>query len=174
MWRKQQKSVSVNVIVETRVERKKKGLSSSVCLNLSSHVVDRPFAGKSSIPSPDSPQSLDGCYFSPTLVTDWFWGVVSEAVEELRRSPQRGIPTPERLERNGPLATIVLQVHDCGGRHRLFFKAPSWVPFAHPPPLSLSAGRVQPGAVRPAACGVVSGLARCGPRLADGQPLLGW
>lgn len=44
------------------------------------------------------------------LVTDWFWGVVSEAVEELRRSPQRGIPTPERLERNGPLATIILQV----------------------------------------------------------------
>lgn len=43
-------------------------------------------------------------------MTDWFWGVVSEAVEELRRSPQRGIPTPERLERNGPLTTIILQV----------------------------------------------------------------
>jgi len=53
---------------------------------------------------------LDGCYFSPSLVTDWFWGVVSEAVEELRRSPQRGIPTPDRLERNGPLTTIILQV----------------------------------------------------------------
>ncbi|XP_057710997.1 transmembrane protein 102 [Corythoichthys intestinalis] len=65
--------------------------------------------GKGSIPSLDSPQSLDGCYFSPALVTDWFWGVVSEAVEELRRSPQRGIPTPERLERNGPLATVILQ-----------------------------------------------------------------
>lgn len=69
-----------------------------------------PCSGKGSIPSLDSPQSLDGCYFSPTLVTDWFWGVVSEAVEELRRSPQRGIPTPERLERNGPLTTIILQV----------------------------------------------------------------
>uniref|UniRef100_A0A8C6SNA6 Transmembrane protein 102 n=1 Tax=Neogobius melanostomus TaxID=47308 RepID=A0A8C6SNA6_9GOBI len=53
--------------------------------------------------------SLDGCYFAPSLVTDWFWGVVREAVEELRRSPQRGIPTAERLERNGPLTTIVLQ-----------------------------------------------------------------
>uniref|UniRef100_A0A8C6SND3 Transmembrane protein 102 n=1 Tax=Neogobius melanostomus TaxID=47308 RepID=A0A8C6SND3_9GOBI len=60
-------------------------------------------------PSPGSPQSLDGCYFAPSLVTDWFWGVVREAVEELRRSPQRGIPTAERLERNGPLTTIVLQ-----------------------------------------------------------------
>lgn len=67
-------------------------------------------SGKGSLPSLGSPQSLDGCYFSPTLVTDWFWGVVSEAVEELRRSPQRGIPTPERLERNGPLTTIILQV----------------------------------------------------------------
>lgn len=67
-------------------------------------------SGKGAIPSLGSPQSLDGCYFSPTLVTDWFWGVVSEAVEELRRSPQRGIPTPERLERNGPLTTIILQV----------------------------------------------------------------
>lgn len=65
--------------------------------------------GKGSVPSLSSPQSLDGCYFSPTLVTDWFWGVVSEAVEELRRSPQRGIPTPDRLERNGPLTTIILQ-----------------------------------------------------------------
>lgn len=43
-------------------------------------------------------------------MTDWFWGVVSEAVEELRRSPQRGIPSPDRLERNGPLTTIILQV----------------------------------------------------------------
>lgn len=67
-------------------------------------------SGQGSIPSLGSPQSLDGCYFSPTLVTDWFWGVVSEAVEELRRSPQRGIPTPDRLERNGPLTTIILQV----------------------------------------------------------------
>ncbi|XP_034413056.1 transmembrane protein 102 [Cyclopterus lumpus] len=64
---------------------------------------------KGSIPSLDSPHSLDGCYFSPSLVTDWFWGVVSEAVEELRRCPQRGIPTPDRLERNGPLTTIILQ-----------------------------------------------------------------
>uniref|UniRef100_A0A3P9L7G0 Protein MB21D2 n=1 Tax=Oryzias latipes TaxID=8090 RepID=A0A3P9L7G0_ORYLA len=32
-----------------------------------------------------------------------------EAVDELRRSPQRGIPIPERLERNGPLTTIILQ-----------------------------------------------------------------
>uniref|UniRef100_A0AAV2KQF7 ribonuclease H n=1 Tax=Knipowitschia caucasica TaxID=637954 RepID=A0AAV2KQF7_KNICA len=60
-------------------------------------------------PSLGSPQALDGCYFSPSLVSDWFWGVVQEAVEELRRSPQRGIPTPERLERNGPLTTIILQ-----------------------------------------------------------------
>lgn len=69
-----------------------------------------PPSGKGSIPSLGSPQSLDGCYFSPSLVTDWFWGVVSEAVEELRRSPQRGIPIPDRLERNGPLTTIILQV----------------------------------------------------------------
>ncbi|XP_033839896.1 transmembrane protein 102 [Periophthalmus magnuspinnatus] len=65
--------------------------------------------GKGVPPSLGSPQALDGCYFSPALVTDWFWGVVREAVEELRRSPQRGIPTPERLERNGPLTTIILQ-----------------------------------------------------------------
>ncbi|KAM6949031.1 transmembrane protein 102 [Aplochiton taeniatus] len=54
-------------------------------------------------------QSLDGCYFSPALVTDWFWGVVRAAVEELQRSPKRGIPLPERLERHGPLTTIILQ-----------------------------------------------------------------
>ncbi|XP_020347073.1 protein MB21D2 isoform X1 [Oncorhynchus kisutch] len=61
-------------------------------------------------PSLHSPhQSLDGCYFSPALVADWFWGVVGEAVDELRRSPQRGIPIPERLERNGPLTTLILQ-----------------------------------------------------------------
>ncbi|XP_056156649.1 transmembrane protein 102 [Lampris incognitus] len=64
---------------------------------------------RGSIPSLGSPQSLDGCYFSPALVADWFWGVVSEAIEELRRNPQRGIPIPERLERNGPLTTIILQ-----------------------------------------------------------------
>ncbi|KAG7250914.1 hypothetical protein CRUP_008682, partial [Coryphaenoides rupestris] len=67
--------------------------------------------GRSPASSPAcSPHSLDGCYFSPTLVTDWFWGVVSQAVEELRRNPKRGIPVPERLERNGPLTTIILQV----------------------------------------------------------------
>ena len=67
-------------------------------------------AGRGSASSPGSPQSLDGCYFSPALVTDWFWAVVSQAVEELRRNPKRGIPVPERLERNGPLTTIILQV----------------------------------------------------------------
>lgn len=72
-------------------------------------------SGKGAIPSLGSPQALDGCYFSPALVTGWFWGVVSEAVEELRRSPQRGIPTPDRLERNGPLTTIILQVCLEGG-----------------------------------------------------------
>ncbi|KAJ3584876.1 hypothetical protein NHX12_013599 [Muraenolepis orangiensis] len=56
-----------------------------------------------------SPQSLDGCYFSPALVTDWFWDVVSQAVDELRRKPKRGLPVPGRLERNGPLTTIILQ-----------------------------------------------------------------
>ncbi|CAF92796.1 unnamed protein product, partial [Tetraodon nigroviridis] len=50
-----------------------------------------------------------GATFRPPWCSDWFWGVVSEAVEELRRSPQRGIPAPERLERNGPLTTIILQ-----------------------------------------------------------------
>ncbi|CAL8377250.1 transmembrane protein 102 [Gadus morhua] len=65
--------------------------------------------GRGSASSPGSPQSLDGCYFSPALVTDWFWAVVSQAVEELRRNPKRGIPVPERLERNGPLTTIILQ-----------------------------------------------------------------
>ncbi|KAL4631112.1 protein MB21D2-like isoform X3 [Arapaima gigas] len=60
------------------------------------------------IPSLQSPQSLDGCYFSPTLVTDWFWNVVGTAMEELRKSPQRGTPVPERVERNGPLTTLVL------------------------------------------------------------------
>lgn len=55
-----------------------------------------------------SPQSLDGCYFSPALVTDWFWEVVNVAVEELRRNPQRGIPVPDRVERNGPVTTLVL------------------------------------------------------------------
>lgn len=49
-----------------------------------------------------------------------------------------------------------------------------WVAVGHPPLLSLFPGRIQPGAVRPAACGVFSGLACCGPRLADSQPLLGW
>ncbi|KAI4896808.1 hypothetical protein NFI96_029267 [Prochilodus magdalenae] len=62
-----------------------------------------------SIPSLQSPQSLDGCYFSPLLVTDWFWNVVGAAVEELRRNPQRGIPVPDRIERNGPLTTLILK-----------------------------------------------------------------
>ncbi|XP_041925622.1 transmembrane protein 102 isoform X1 [Alosa sapidissima] len=57
---------------------------------------------------PPSPQSLDGCYFSPTLVADWFWEVVGVAVEELKRNPQRGIPVPDRVERNGPVTTLVL------------------------------------------------------------------
>ncbi|XP_030636153.1 transmembrane protein 102 [Chanos chanos] len=64
--------------------------------------------GRGSIPSLQSPQSLDGCYFSPELVADWFWEVVGKAVEELRRNPQRGIPVPERVERNGPLTTLIL------------------------------------------------------------------
>ncbi|XP_062372362.1 transmembrane protein 102 [Sardina pilchardus] len=57
---------------------------------------------------PPSPQSLDGCYFSPALVADWFWEVVGVAVEELKRNPQRGIPVPDRVERNGPVTTLVL------------------------------------------------------------------
>uniref|UniRef100_A0A8C1N842 Transmembrane protein 102 n=1 Tax=Cyprinus carpio TaxID=7962 RepID=A0A8C1N842_CYPCA len=61
-----------------------------------------------SIPSLQPLQSLDGCYFSPLLVTDWFWSVVGMAVEELRRNPQRGIPVPDRVERNGPLTTLIL------------------------------------------------------------------
>ncbi|XP_028856398.1 transmembrane protein 102 [Denticeps clupeoides] len=64
--------------------------------------------GRASIQSLDSSQSLDGCYFSPTLVADWFWDVVVKAVEELRRTPQRGIPVPDRAERNGPLTTLIL------------------------------------------------------------------
>ncbi|TKS92648.1 Protein MB21D2 [Collichthys lucidus] len=35
--------------------------------------------GKGSIPSLGSPQSLDGCYFSPSLVIDWFWGVAGSS-----------------------------------------------------------------------------------------------
>ncbi|XP_060730763.1 transmembrane protein 102 [Tachysurus vachellii] len=62
-----------------------------------------------SIPSLHSPQSLDGCYFSPLLVTEWFWNVVGTAVEELKRHPQRGIPVPDRVERNGPLTTLILK-----------------------------------------------------------------
>ncbi|XP_048885273.1 transmembrane protein 102 isoform X1 [Brienomyrus brachyistius] len=64
--------------------------------------------GRATIPSLQSPQVLDGCYFSPTLVADWFWDVVGMAVEELRKNPQRGTPVPERVERNGPLTTLVL------------------------------------------------------------------
>ncbi len=33
-------------------------------------------AVRGSIPSLQPPQSLDGCYFSPLLVADWFWSVV--------------------------------------------------------------------------------------------------
>ncbi|KAG7465293.1 hypothetical protein MATL_G00175010 [Megalops atlanticus] len=55
-----------------------------------------------------SPRALDGCYFSPALVADWFWDVVGKAVEELRKNPQRGTPVPERVERNGPLTTLIL------------------------------------------------------------------
>lgn len=65
-------------------------------------------AVQGSIPSLQSSQLLDGCYFSPLLVTDWFWSVVGTAVEELRRNPQRGIPVPDRVERNGPLTTLIL------------------------------------------------------------------
>ncbi|XP_076843500.1 transmembrane protein 102 [Brachyhypopomus gauderio] len=59
--------------------------------------------------SPHTSQSLDGCYFSPLLVADWFWNVVGVAVEELRRNPQRGIPVPDRVERNGPVTTLILR-----------------------------------------------------------------
>ncbi|XP_073693349.1 transmembrane protein 102 isoform X1 [Garra rufa] len=65
-------------------------------------------AVRGSIPSLLPPQTLDGCYFSPLLVADWFWSVVGTAVEELRRNPQRGIPVPDRVERNGPLTTLIL------------------------------------------------------------------
>ncbi|KAJ8389292.1 hypothetical protein AAFF_G00121570 [Aldrovandia affinis] len=68
-----------------------------------------PVPGIAAIPALQSPNSLDGCYFSPLLVADWFWGVVGQAVEELRRSPQRGTPVPERVERNGPLTTLILR-----------------------------------------------------------------
>ncbi|KAG5853321.1 hypothetical protein ANANG_G00071950 [Anguilla anguilla] len=64
--------------------------------------------GPASIPSLQPAGSLDGSYFSPLLVADWFWGVVGRAVAELRRSPQRGTPVPERVERNGPLTTLIL------------------------------------------------------------------
>ncbi|KAJ8337767.1 hypothetical protein SKAU_G00367330 [Synaphobranchus kaupii] len=64
--------------------------------------------GRASIPSLQSPGSLDGSYFSPLLVADWFWDVVGKAVHELRKSPQRGTPVPERVERNGPLTTLIL------------------------------------------------------------------
>uniref|UniRef100_A0A8C4SKW0 Transmembrane protein 102 n=1 Tax=Erpetoichthys calabaricus TaxID=27687 RepID=A0A8C4SKW0_ERPCA len=55
----------------------------------------------------DGDQS-DGYYFSPTLVVDWFSGAVLKAVNELRRNPQRGTPVPERVERNGPVTTLIL------------------------------------------------------------------
>lgn len=102
-------------------------------------------------------------------MTGWFWGVVSEAVEELRRSPQRGIPTPDRLERNGPLTTIILQVYLGGGVNVSGSIPCVTVMNCSPPP----AGGLQPGLVRPAPRGFVSRLARCGPGLADRQPLLG-
>ncbi|KAJ8246845.1 hypothetical protein GJAV_G00256020 [Gymnothorax javanicus] len=35
-------------------------------------------------------------------------GVVGKAVDELRRTPQRGTPVPERVERNGPVTTLIL------------------------------------------------------------------
>ncbi|MBN3303042.1 M21D2 protein, partial [Amia calva] len=54
------------------------------------------------------PQTPDGCYFSPTLVVDWFHGAVAAAVKELRHNPKRGTPVPEKVERNGPLTTLIL------------------------------------------------------------------
>nr|XP_006627426.1 PREDICTED: transmembrane protein 102 [Lepisosteus oculatus]XP_015196069.1 PREDICTED: transmembrane protein 102 [Lepisosteus oculatus]XP_015196070.1 PREDICTED: transmembrane protein 102 [Lepisosteus oculatus]XP_015196071.1 PREDICTED: transmembrane protein 102 [Lepisosteus oculatus]XP_015196072.1 PREDICTED: transmembrane protein 102 [Lepisosteus oculatus]XP_015196073.1 PREDICTED: transmembrane protein 102 [Lepisosteus oculatus] len=56
----------------------------------------------------DASPSLEGCYFSPTLVADWFAGAVDTAVSELRCNPKRGTPVPERVERNGPLTTLIL------------------------------------------------------------------
>ncbi|XP_064181673.1 transmembrane protein 102 [Anguilla rostrata] len=73
--------------------------------------------GPASIPSLQPAGSLDGSYFSPLLVADWFWGVVGRAVAELRRSPQRGTPVPERVERNGPLTTLILTA----GRSRVLY-----------------------------------------------------
>ncbi|MGH0177676.1 UNVERIFIED_CONTAM: hypothetical protein FKN15_075713 [Acipenser sinensis] len=47
-------------------------------------------------------------YFSPTLVADWFSEAVLKVINELRRNPQRGTPIPERVERNGPVTTLIL------------------------------------------------------------------
>ncbi|RXM94352.1 Protein MB21D2 [Acipenser ruthenus] len=49
-----------------------------------------------------------GYYFSPTLVADWFSEAVLKVINELRRNPQRGTPIPERVERNGPVTTLIL------------------------------------------------------------------
>ncbi|MGH0171072.1 UNVERIFIED_CONTAM: hypothetical protein FKN15_060012 [Acipenser sinensis] len=47
-------------------------------------------------------------YFSPTLVADWFSEAVLKVINKLRRNPQRGTPIPERVERNGPVTTLIL------------------------------------------------------------------
>ncbi|XP_067880024.1 nucleotidyltransferase MB21D2-like [Heterodontus francisci] len=56
-------------------------------------------------------------YFSPTKVADWFFRSVSAVIEEIRRHPQRGVPGVSKVEKNGTVVSVILNV----GRSRMLY-----------------------------------------------------
>lgn len=58
----------------------------------------------------DLPNGATNHYFSPTKVSDWFFGAVSAVLGEMQRKPQRGTPKVERLEQAGTVTSIILAV----------------------------------------------------------------
>ncbi|XP_030632831.1 protein MB21D2 [Chanos chanos] len=49
-------------------------------------------------------------FFSPTLVSDWFYRSINLVLSEIQKKPQRGMPRVEKVERNGTIISIILGV----------------------------------------------------------------
>uniref|UniRef100_A0A8C5E0Y1 Mab-21 domain containing 2 n=1 Tax=Gouania willdenowi TaxID=441366 RepID=A0A8C5E0Y1_GOUWI len=49
-------------------------------------------------------------FFSPTLVSDWFYRSISLVLMEVQKKPQRGTPRVEKVEHSGTVISVVLGV----------------------------------------------------------------
>ncbi|XP_067828175.1 nucleotidyltransferase MB21D2-like [Heptranchias perlo] len=56
-------------------------------------------------------------YFSPTKVADWFFRSISAVIEGICRNPQRGMPRVVKVEKNGTVVSVILNV----GRSRMLY-----------------------------------------------------